>query len=141
MDTIAHVRVLEQLPPGRIMTEQGKLRALFSKALGVGQGEVEADDILQLALENRLYVFGGYRDGELVFALAMEFYVSPQKKWLHATAYAGEARWFWDCLPDLKVWGKMNGASEIRGFGGEAQMRLARRHGFKEIYRVYSMEI
>jgi len=134
----AVIRVLEK---EEIQLRFRELSNMLAPAFEVAHGELNADDALLLGMEEKAWVFVGEYNGKIICTLISEFLQFPRKRVLNILAYAGIARRFYWFLKFLEVWAKANGAVEIRGYGHEAQMRLARHHGLKEIYRVYAKDL
>ena len=119
-----------------------ELEGAIAPAFACAHGELGAKEALELCAEGKAWCFIGEINEKLTALLIAEFMQFPKLRVLNILAYAGDARSFYQFGQVLETWGKLNGATEIRGYGGEAQMRLARRvHGFKEIYRVYAKPI
>ena len=119
-----------------------ELEGAIAPAFACAHGELGPKEALELCVEGKAWCFIGEINEKLTALLIAEFMQFPLLRVLNILAYAGDARSFYQFGPVLETWGKLNGATEIRGYGGEAQMRLARRiHGFKEIYRVYAKPI
>ena len=119
-----------------------ELEGAIAPAFACAHGELGPKEALELCVEGKAWCFVGEINEKLTALLIAEFMQFPKLRALNILAYAGDARSFYQFSRVLETWGKLNGATEIRGYGGEAQMRLARRaHGFKEIYRVYAKPI
>lgn len=132
------VRMLEE---NEILLRLRELETHIAPAFEIAHGELTACDALVLATEKKAWVFVGEEKGQIIVTLICEYCQYPRKKVLNILAYAGTARKFYWFLKYLEAWAKANGATEIRGYGHEPQMRLARHHGLKEIYRVYAKDI
>lgn len=118
-----------------------ELEEAIRPAFKCARGELTPQDALVMAMEQKAWVFLGEDNGQILCTLIAEFCQFPQKRVLNILAYAGKAREFYWFLPVIENWAKWNGATAVRGYGQEPQMRLARRHGMKEIYRVYEKEL
>ena len=119
-----------------------ELEEMLAPAFACAHGELGPKEALDLCVAGKASCFIGEINKKLTALLIAEFMDFPLLRVLNILAYAGKARGFYQLLHLLETWGKLNGATEIRGYGGEAQMRLARQvHGFKEIYRVYARPI
>lgn len=129
------------LEPEEILLRLRELEKHIAPALEIAHGELTACDALVLGAEKKAWVFVGEDNGEIICTLICEYCLYPRKKVLNVLAYAGTARRFYWFLRSLEIWAKANGATEIRGYGHEPQMRLARHHGLKEIYRVYAKDL
>lgn len=124
-----------------IQARRGELVQAIAPAFACAHGELGPEEALTLCEEGKAWCFIGEINEKLTALLIAEFIDFPLLRVLNVIAYAGAAKHFYPFKNLLITWGKLNGASEIRGYGGEAQMRLARRHGLKEIYRVYALPI
>ena len=119
-----------------------ELEEMLAPAFACAHGELGPKEALELCVEGKAWCFVGEINEKLTALLIAEFMQFPLLRALNILAYSGSARSFYPFIRILKTWGKLNGASEIRGYGGEAQMRLARKvHGLKEIYRVYALPL
>lgn len=127
--------------PEQILPRMFELEQFLAPAFEVSAGEIAAIDALILAAEGKAFLFVGGGNSTIIAAMICEFVQYPRKRVCNVLAYAGCARKFYSFFPKLKVWAKENGAQSVRGYGHEPQMRLARRHGLEEIYRVYEVNL
>lgn len=109
----------------------------LAPAFAIAKGEVDEYDALNLAVRGRAYVFVCEYEGVVHGLLVAELVEYPKKRVCNIMAYAGRFRQFYTYLEVIELWALENGCEELRGYGEEPQMRLARHHGFEEIYRVY----
>ena len=125
-----------------IEARRKELEEMLAPAFACAHGELGPKEALDLCVAGKAFCFIGEINKKLTALLIAEFMDFPLLRVLNILAYSGSARSFYPFIRILKTWGKLNGASEIRGYGGEAQMRLARKvHGLKEIYRVYALPL
>jgi len=136
------------MPTMRLILLQGEadlrahfpaVRALFERCVKRAvKGEFDADDLLRLAREGRMFI-GVVTDGDApVLALAFELIEYPRMTALNIAAMAGarmnEAmRMLW---PTFKRLARLAGADCIQASGSAAMARLLARQGFGEVYRV-----
>jgi hypothetical protein len=116
----------------------GELAGFISPAFARAAGEVDEWSALRDCAFGRAVAFEGDHNGELSVLLIAQLIDFPLKRVCNVLAYAGEARRFYHVQGLVEEWARINGAVEMRGYGGEAQCRLARRHGYREIYRMYA---
>lgn len=142
LQTLGSNSSISVLSVEEVQARKEELVKVLAPAFACAHGELGPVEALELCEEGRAWCFVGEINEKLTALLIAEFMQFPKLRVLNVLAYAGQAKGFYQLLPVLETWGKLNGATEIRGYGGEAQMRLARRvHGFKEIYRVYAKPI
>lgn len=125
------------LQPGEVLSYFQELEEILRPAFAYAQGEADAASTLVLASENRAWVFVGEVNSKINTAFICEFLDYPLKRVCHVIAYAGKARDYFASYAWIENWARANGAEEIRGFGTEVTERIARKYGFRPMYRVY----
>jgi hypothetical protein len=125
------------LTPDECITHVQELANLLIPAFERGAGEIDIWSALKLCALGEMQCFVGEVNGLVNAAMITAFTSYPLRKVCDVVAYAGRARDFYWFNQVLEDWASRNGAVEMRGYGTEATMRLARRHGYEEIYRVY----
>ena len=108
------------------------------------KGELDAGDILRLALENRAYVFVETDEGKVTVAIAME--LIPYPKFMAANIFAlgghglmeAKSRW-WKAITE---WMKANGVKTVDAWVSASMKRiLERRFGFEQVYHHMRMPL
>lgn len=133
---------MRQLGKEEILSRLLELEKFLAPAFGKAYGEIQAIDALILAMEGKCWVFVGEINSKLMVALILETIQYPRKKVLNFLAYAGKTRGFQWFHEEVKNWATAEGYDELRGYGTEATMRLARKvYGWDEIYRVYAIKL
>ena len=130
---------VRKLEPAEVLERLLPLERLLAPAFEKAHGEIAAIDALILATEGKAWVFVGTINGEINAALILETLQYPRKRVVNFLAYAGKVRGFYWFYEEVEAWARAEGYDELRGYGTEATMRLARRvYGWNEIYRVYA---
>ena len=101
-------------------------------------GEVDEVSAIRLCAMGNAVCFVGENNEKLSALIILEIMQFPNAKICNVLAYAGSARKFYQFQEMFEDWAREQGATQIRGYGTEAPMRLAKRHGYREIYRVYA---
>lgn len=114
-----------------------ELANLLAPAFARAAGEIDIWSALKLCALGQMQCFVGDINGGINTAMITTFTDYPLKRVCDVVAYAGRARDFYWFNVVLENWALDNGACEMRGYGGEGPMRLARKHGYEEVYRVY----
>lgn len=128
---------VRQLTPDECIEHVQELANLLVPAFARGAGEIDVWSSLKLCALGEMQCFVGDVNGKINAAMITAFTSYPNMKVCDVVAYAGRARDFYWFNQDLEDWASRNGASEMRGYGTEATMRLACKHGYEEVYRVY----
>lgn len=126
-----------QLTPDEVMEHVQSLAALLSPAFARAAGEIDIWSALKLCALGKMQCFVGEVNGIINAAMITTFTDYPLMRVCDVVGYAGRARDFYWFNVELENWAMANGAVEMRGYGPEAAMRLSRRHGYEEVYRVY----
>lgn len=100
-------------------------------------GEVDEVSAVKMCAMGQAYCFVGENNGKLSALLIAHLEHFPLKKVCNVLAYSGRARDFYEANSWLEDWAREQGCDEMRGYGLEGPMRLAMKHGYREIYRVY----
>jgi len=100
-------------------------------------GEVDEVEAVKLCAMGNAVAFAGETNGTLSALLIAQLIQFPLKKVCLVLAYSGRMVDFYEANVWLEDWATRQGCDEMRGYGQEGPMRLARRHGYSEIYRVY----
>ena len=129
------------LSPEEVMAQAPELMAMLAPAFVHAGGEVDECAALKMCAMEQATCFVGDNNGKLSALLIAEIMVFPLKTVCNVLGYAGKARDFYWFHSWLEQWAAKQGATEMRGYGPEAAMRLACKHGYKEIYRVYAKPI
>lgn len=123
------------------MERAEELAGILEPAFARAAGEVDVWSALKLCATGGMQCFVGEVNDTINTAMITFFCNYPLKRVCDVIAYAGRARdfyWFNEVLED---WARANGAVEMRGYGKEGPMRLAKRHGYEEVYRVYKKNL
>lgn len=123
--------------PDECLAHVQELANLLVPAFEHSAGEIDVWSALQACALGKMQCFVGDVNGRITAAIITFFCDYPKKRVCDVVAYAGKARDFYWFNLVLEEWALDNGAVEMRGYGREATMRLAKRHGYQEIYRVY----
>lgn len=129
------------MSPDECLERAVELMHFIEPAFRRAAGEVDAPSAVRMCAMGQAYCFIGEGNGELsalLIALLTEY---PLKKICDVLAYAGRARDFYWFNETLEDWARSQGAVEMRGYGKEGPMRLARKHGYEEVYRVYTKSL
>jgi len=120
-----------------------QVRALFERCANRAvRGEFDADDLLRLAREGRMYIGIAYdgdeSESQPVMACAFEFVQYPRLTALNIAALAGQRldaamRALW---PTFRRFARLAGADCIQASCSPAMARLLQRYGFGEVYHV-----
>lgn len=129
------------LTPEEVMEKAQELLLMLAPAFVHSGGEIDECAALKMCAMEQATCFVGGDNGTLSALLIAEIMVFPLKTVCNVLGYAGKARDFYWFHSWLEQWAARQGATEMRGYGSEAAMRLACRHGYKEIYRVYAKPI
>lgn len=132
---------VRQLTPDECMEYAQELANLLVPAFARSAGEIDVWSALKECALGRMACFVGEINGAINAAIIIYFCDYPLKRVCDVIAYAGSARDFYWFNPILEEWARANGASEMRGYGAEGPMRLARKHGYEEVYRVYKKDL
>lgn len=133
---------VKQLTPDEVMEHVQHLANLLAPAFLRAAGEVDVWSALKECALGRMQCFVGAVNGKINMAMITSFTDYPLLRVCDIVAYAGRARDFYWFRGTLEDWARDNGAVELRGYGTEATMKLAvARHGFKEVYRVYTKDL
>jgi hypothetical protein len=103
-------------------------------------GEMTADDIYNLALQGKVYIFVVKCDKGLMpsvkLALALEIVVYPRLSAMNILALGGEhlQEFYSMYWKRLCGWAFMNGVRAIEGYVSPAMERIISRYGFKNTY-------
>lgn len=128
---------VRQLTPDEVMENVQELANLLAPAFAKADCEIDTWSALKLCALGQMQCFVGDVNGIINAAIITTFTQYPLKLVCDVIAYAGEAKnyyWFNEVLDN---WALDNGAEEIRGFGDAGSARLARHHGYVEVYRVF----
>lgn len=128
---------VRQLTPDECIEHVQELANLLVPAFAKAAGEIDVWSALKLCALGEMQCFVGEVNSIVNAAMITAFTTYPNLKVCDVVAYAGKARNFYWFNQELEDWALRNGADEMRGYGTEATMRLARRHGYQEVYRVY----
>lgn len=128
---------VRQLTPDEVLEYREELAGLLVPAFEHAAGEIDVWSALKLCAVGKMQCMVGDINGIINVAMITYFCDYPLKRICDVIAYAGSAKDFYWFNTALEDWARENGAVEMRGYGGEAAMRLARKHGYEEIYRVY----
>jgi hypothetical protein len=128
---------VRQLTPDECLEHVQELANLLVPAFGRAAGEIDVWSALKLCALGEMQCFVGEVNSIVNAAMITAFTDYPLKRVCDVVAYAGKARDFYWFNTVLDDWARSNGAVEMRGYGHEATMRLAMRHGYEEVYRVY----
>lgn len=117
------------LRPDEVLTHWEVLRDLLDKAVHEGRGEVDVDDLRDLVLGGRMFIFAALEDGSPVFALTAEFMLYPRKNVLLVGFGAGVVN---SLLPEvwsaLSAFAARGGATTIQTYvKNPAMVRYHRR--------------
>lgn len=126
-----------QLLPDEVIEYRQELADLLVPAFARAAGEIDVWSALKECALGKMQCFVGEVNGKINTAMITSFCNYPLKRVCDVIAYAGSARDFYWFNLVLEDWALDNGAVEMRGFGTEGPMRLARKHGYEECYRVY----
>lgn len=133
---------VRQLTPDECLERVHDLANFLLPAFKHAAGEVDAWTALKACALGQMQCFIGEDNDGIIAAMITSFCDYPLKRVCDIVAYAGKARNFYWFEPTLEGWARANGATEMRGYGTEAAMRLAReRHGYQEVYRVYTKSL
>jgi len=128
----------------QITAQFSEVRALFERCVNRAvMGEFDADDLLLLAQEGRMFI-GIVRDGdEPLMAFAFEFLEYPRLVALNIAAMAGRRvdeamRELW---PTFRQFARLAGADCIQASCGPGMARMLGSHGFGEVYQVMRSEL
>jgi hypothetical protein len=130
-----------QLFPDECLERVQELAELLVPAFARSAGEIDVWLALRECALGKMQCFVGEVNGTINAAMITYFCNYPLKRICDVIAYAGNAKDFYWFNAALEDWARDNGAVEMRGYGGESAMRLAKRHGYKEVYRVYKKDL
>lgn len=130
-----------QLTPDECIEYVQELAGLLVPAFERAAGEIDVWSALKECALGKMQCFVGESNGIINTAMITFFCDYPLKRVCDVIAYAGKARDFYWFNQVLEDWARTNGAVEMRGYGAEAPMRLARKHGYEEVYRVYKKDL
>lgn len=130
-----------QLTPDECVEYVQELAGLLVPAFARAAGEIDVWSALKECALGKMQCFVGEVNGKINTAMITFFCDYPLKRVCDVIAYAGSARDFYWFNQVLEDWARDNGAVEMRGYGAEGPMRLARRHGYEEVYRVYKKDL
>ena len=102
---------LRLLRPEEVIERWPELSRLLDAAVKEGKGEVEVDDLRQLVLGGRMFIFA--TDS---FALTCEFVIYPRKTVMVAGFGAGHVDNHADVLRTLEAFARQAGASSIQTY-------------------------
>lgn len=128
---------VRQLTPDEVMEYAQPLAGLLVPAFARAAGEIDVWSALKLCALGGMQCFVGEVNQTINTAMITAFTTYPLKRVCDVVAYAGSAKDFYWFNSALEAWAMQNGAEEMRGYGQESAMRLARHHGYEEVYRVY----
>lgn len=128
---------VRQLTPDECIEHVQELADMLVPAFVRAAGEIDVWSALKLCALGEMQCFVGEVNSTVNAAMITAFTKYPLKTVCDVVAYAGRARDFYWFNQTLEDWALRNGACEMRGYGTEKTMRLARRHGYEEVYRVY----
>jgi len=115
------------------------VRALFERCVNRAvRGEFDADDLLRLAQDGRMFIGVVYDDDNPIMAFAFEFFEYPRMVALNIAAMAGRKvdeamRELW---PTFRQFARLTGADCIQASCHPGMVRMLSRYGFGEIYQV-----
>ena len=133
---------MRRLGKEEILSRMLELEKFCAPAFQKAHGEIQAIDALILAMEGRCWVFVGEINSRINVTVICETVQYPRLRVLNILAYAGRTQGFQWFHEELVQWATNEGYDEIRGYGTEATMRLARKnYGWEEIYRVYAIKL
>lgn len=128
---------VKQLTPDEVMENVQELANLLAPAFAKADCEIDTWSALKLCALGQMQCFVGEVNGLINAAMITTFTTYPLKLVCDVIAYAGVASNYYWFNEILDSWALNNGACEIRGFGSASSERLARRHGYVEVYRVF----
>lgn len=128
---------VRQLTPDECLEQVQELANLLVPAFARAAGEIDVWSALKLCAVGKAQCFVGAVNNTINAAMITIFTDYPLLRVCDVVAYAGRARDFYWFSEVLEAWAAENGADEMRGYGQEAAMRLAKKHGYEEVYRVY----
>jgi len=102
---------LRLLRPEEVIERWPELSRLLDAAVKEGKGEVEVDDLRQLVLGGRMFIFATES-----FALTCEFVTYPRKMVMVAGFGAGHVDNHADVLRTLEAFARQAGASSIQTY-------------------------
>lgn len=116
---------------------------LLERGLADSEGEMGAEDLLQLLLAKQGFMLIGVDSAEIVrVAMALQFHKFPNYKVAHIYSIGGRGvldnRRHW---ASIKAWMKEQGASKVQGSCKPAQARLWQRLGLKQAYSIMRQDI
>ena len=126
------------LMPHEVLNDWPRLRTLLSPAVDAGGGELSVDDIRQLVLSGRMFLFAS-----ALFAVAVEFVVYPKKTVMNI-AYGGGRHTDRDNVDaTLVAFAKQGGAESIQSHCTNPAMTRYYRRWFKlaPIYTVLEKQL
>lgn len=129
---------MRRLTPDECLNRAVELLVFLAPAFEYAAGEVDEVAAVRLCALGRADCFVGETNGELAALAILQLTAAPLKKICTVLGFAGRGKDFYWYMGELEAWALAQGAVEMRGYGREASMRLARRHGYAEIYRVFS---
>jgi hypothetical protein len=130
-----------QLTPEECVEYVQELADLLVPAFARAAGEIDVWSALRECATGGMQCFVGEVNGIINVAMITFFCNYPLKRVCDVIAYSGKARDFYWFNQVLEDWARANGAVEMRGYGPESAMRLARKHGYEEVYRVYKKDL
>lgn len=130
-----------QLTPDEVMENVQELANLLAPAFARAAGEIDIWSALKLCALGQMQCFVGDINGGINTAMITTFTDYPLKRVCDVVGYSGNAQAFYWFNGALEDWAMDNGAVEMRGYGKESSMRLACRHGYEEVYRVYKKKL
>lgn len=128
---------VRRLDPDECLARAVELMQWAKPAFEHAAGEVNEVEAVRLCAMDEATAFVGEDNGKLSALLIAQIIHFPLKKVCLVLAYSGRACDFYAANAWLEAWAAQKGCCEMRGYGQEGPMRLARKHGYSEIYRVY----
>lgn len=135
--TMPHGGRIWQLSPREVFENWEDLCDLLQPAVDASRGDLSTFGLLHACAHEHAYCFVGTYQGVPRVALVASLHEYPEHKICLIDAYAGRASLFYQYLPHLELWARMNGCDFMEGHGREAAQRLAKRHGFQHSHMVY----
>ena len=112
-----------------IVVHWTKIRPLLSSAIAKGRGEIEVDDVLDLAGQGRMSISVVWRDGSIALSIAAEVIHYPRRKVLNL-AFAGgkDAKFVSDRFDEyLGEMARSLGADAVQCYCAPAVARLLKK--------------
>lgn len=141
MDSGKSCKLIELTPEQCMEYVQG-LAELLVPAFRHSAGEIDVWTALKECALGRMTCIVGEINGVVNMAVILSICEYPLKRVCDVVAYAGRVKDYYSYMPVVENWARARGAVEMRGYGTEAAMRLARmHHGYEEVYRVYKKDL